>query len=83
MTRNTDWILGADAWEQLVNRHPELGYRPGFWALHNFLRLHRKALIERDAIRKARGRWWIAHVERFPVVAFQCATGISEEKNHG
>ncbi len=65
MKPTTEWTTATDAWKVFVKRHPELGYRPGHWTFHHFLRFHREALIQRDAIRKAKRRFWIAHVERF------------------
>jgi hypothetical protein len=67
--------MGHEAWNLLGQTRPELGLRPGPWPFHNFLRLHREALVACDAIRKVRGRWWIAHTTRFPAAAFDCATG--------
>lgn len=75
MQPQTEWKTGPDAWAAFVQRHPELGYRPGRWQFHNFLRFHREALLGRDAIRLAKRRFWIAHVERFAVAAFDLATG--------
>lgn len=75
MQDQSDWLVGADAWAAFVRQHPELGYRPGRWPFHNFLRFHRETLIEADAIRLARKRFWIAHRDRFCEVAFECATG--------
>jgi hypothetical protein len=77
---NTEWVLGHDAWGLFTERHPELALKPGFWTFHNFLRLHRAQLLSCDAIRKARGRWWIAHAERFPSAAFDCATGAFRQE---
>ena len=74
--QNTDWVLASEAWSLLAKRHPELGLKAGFWRLHNFLRIHREARVSWDAIRKARGRHWIAHVDRFVEAAFACATGF-------
>lgn len=67
-------MTGPDAWAVFVQQHPELGYRPGRMNFHNFLRLARTRLIEADAIRRARGRHWIAHTPRFIEVAFDLAT---------
>lgn len=75
MHNTSDWLMGHEAWNLLGHTHPELGLRPGSWPFHNFLRLHRDALVASDAIRKVRGRWWIAHTTRFPAAAFDCATG--------
>ena len=74
--QNTDWVLASQAWSVFAKRHPELGLKAGFWQLHNFLRIHREALLSCDAIRKARGRHWIAHLDRFALAAFDCATGF-------
>lgn len=69
-----DWMTGPDAWAAFIKQHPELGYRPGRMNFHNFLRLARQRLIDADAIRRARGRHWIAHLPRFVDVAFDLAT---------
>lgn len=70
------WVLGHEAWDAFAEKHPVLGLKRGSWPFHNFLRLHRRALVGHDAIRKVRGRWWIAHAVRFPAAAFACATGV-------
>lgn len=75
METASEWTTGPEAWDQFVKQHPELGYRPGVWPFHNFLRLFRDALLESDALRKAKCRHWIAHRQRFSRVAFDCATG--------
>lgn len=75
-----DWTTGCLAWDEFVARNPCLGYRPGHWAFHNFLRLFRSALLAQDAIRLARNKHWIAHVERFCSVAFECATLVPEHR---
>ncbi len=77
MTPTSQWVPGHSAWTIFTEHHPELGLRAGPWQLHNFLRIHRDALVSCDAIRKARGRHWIAHVDRFVAAAFDCATGFS------
>ncbi len=78
MTTTTHgWAPALDAWAKFVQEHPELGYRPGFWQLHNFLRLHRDALVKHDAIRKARNKFWIANLQSFNSAAFDCATNMS------
>jgi hypothetical protein len=69
------WVTAAQAWEAFVNEHPELGYRAGKWQFHNFLRLHKAALLESDAIRLAKNKFWIAHLPRFIEVAFDSCTG--------
>jgi hypothetical protein len=71
----SEWQTGPQAWDEFVRRHPELGLSPGRWSFHNFLRLHRAPLVTADAIRLAQGRHWVAHVERFCAVAFDCSTG--------
>ncbi len=71
----SEWQTGPQAWDEFVRRHPELALSPGRWSFHNFLRLHRPALVGADAIRLAQGRHWVAHVERFCAVAFECSTG--------
>lgn len=73
--KTNEWITGPDAWLQFINLHPELGYRPGRMNFHNFLRGHRARLIAADAIRLAKRRFWVAHGGRFPVAAFELATG--------
>ena len=75
MQPQTEWKVGPDAWAAFILKHPELGYRPGKWQFHNFLRFHRIALVEQDAIRLAKNRFWIAHLDRFCTVSFACATG--------
>lgn len=75
MANASDWQTGPDAWKEFVLRHPELGLKPGKWRFHNFLRFHKQALLEADAIRLANRRFWVAHVERLCVTAFDCATG--------
>lgn len=79
----SEWRTGPEAWAVFVERHPELGYRPGKWPFHNFLRFHRTRLIEQDAIRLARKRFWIAHSERFCAVAFECATAPTQRSHEG
>lgn len=69
------WRVGPEVWGLFVERHPELGFKPGRWPFHNFLRFHREALLHADAIRLAKNRFWIAHVDRFCAAAFECATG--------
>ncbi|TFZ00662.1 hypothetical protein EZ313_19620 [Ramlibacter henchirensis] len=70
-----EWSTIHEAWDAFVSQHPELGYNPGFFQLHNFLRHHRAPLVRADAIRKVKGKHWIAHRERFPQIAFDAATG--------
>lgn len=75
MHHPSEWQTGPEAWQEFVRRHPELGLKPGKWRFHNFLRLHKQALMHADAIRLAQRRFWIAHVDRLCVTAFECATG--------
>jgi hypothetical protein len=76
MTTNThEWVTGPDAWHAFIHEHPELGYPPGKWGFHNFLRHYREALMKADAIRLAKRRFWVAHVSRFKAASFECATG--------
>ena len=84
MQPETGWSTSQAAWDEFVARHPELGYRASRNTFHNFLRLHRDSLLEQDAIRLAKRRFWIAHVERFCKSAFDLATsqrpgGLTEE----
>ena len=79
MQPQTEWQTGPDAWQAFTILHPELGYRAGKWQFHNFLRLFKSRLVRSDAIRLAKGRHWIAHVDRFCKVAFDCATGVEWE----
>lgn len=75
-----EWLSGADAWKHFAQQHPELGYSSNRMAFYNFLRYHRDRLVETDAIRRAKRRFWVAHAERFGRVAFDCATGVGVEK---
>lgn len=77
MTPSHEWVTSADAWRSFIKTHPELGYREGKWQFHNFLRFHREHLIAKDAIRKARKRFWVAHLSRFIEAAFECAAAPS------
>lgn len=74
-TQNSEWTTAVEAWSDFVKQHPELGYSPGRWQFHNFLRNFRDALRACDAIRMAKSRHWIAHRVRFKTAAFDCATG--------
>lgn len=73
------WVTGADAWRAFTQQHAELGYRHGRQQFHNFLRHHRQSLIAQDAIRRAKGKFWVAHTERFCELAFDLATGYSRK----
>lgn len=74
-TRHHEWVTALTAWSAFVTEHPELGYASGKWQFHNFLRHHRERLVHFDAIRRAKNRFWIAHISRFTQTAFDCATG--------
>jgi hypothetical protein len=75
MRLRTDWTTGLEAWRRFTKKHPELGYRNGFQQFHNFLRNNRDVLVEHDAIRRAKNKFWVAHVNRFNAIAFELATG--------
>lgn len=75
MSIDHNWRTGHEAWKQFTQVHPELGYRDGPQQFHNFLRYHRDALVQRDALRRAKGKFWIAHTGRFNEAAFELATG--------
>lgn len=76
-TSNSEWTTATQAWSEFVQQHPELGYRPGRWQFHNFLRHFREDLRAQDAIRLAKHKHWIAHRSRFRLAAFDCATGVA------
>jgi hypothetical protein len=71
------WGEGTLVYNEFVKIHSELHFKCGRWGFHNFLRNHRAELVRADAIRKARGRFWIAHRVRFPHAAFALSTGRS------
>lgn len=75
MQTRAEWVPGPEAWKLFIYKHPELGYKPGRMSFHNFLRYYREHLVRKDAIRLAKRRFWIAHVDRFCREAFACATG--------
>jgi hypothetical protein len=79
----SEWLTGTQAWNAFVDNHPELGLKSGKWGWHNFLRRHRQALIQADAIRLARRRHWIAHPQRLFPAAFDCATGQGQSLQPG
>jgi hypothetical protein len=78
-TKPSEWVNGIQAWDAFTDRHPELGLNKGKWPFHNFLRPYRQALVEADAIRLVRNRFWLAHQDRFFETAFECATGRFHE----
>jgi hypothetical protein len=71
----SQWSEATAVFNQFVQLHPELHFKPGRWSLHNFLRTHKSQLLRVDAIRKAKNRYWIAHQARFIEVAFALSTG--------
>jgi len=75
---SSDWDTAHHVWDNFVARHPELRYPRGRWGFHNFARNFRQQLIDADAIRLARNRFWVAHRVRFPIVAFDLATSFSK-----
>lgn len=77
-TAPSDWDTAHRIWDAFVMTHPELRYPKGRWGFHNFTRVFRRDLVEADAIRLARNKFWVAHRERFPVVAFDLATGCGK-----
>ncbi len=70
-----EWVTGHEAWRQFTKIHPELGYREGSQQFHNFLRHYRDGLVKQDALRRAKGKFWVAHTGRFNEAAFELATG--------
>jgi hypothetical protein len=74
---HSEWSPSLEAWTAFTEAHPELGYRPGRWQFHNFLRHYRDHLRSCDAIRLAKNKHWIAHRRRFLEAAFECATGAA------
>ena len=76
-TNSPEWQTGVHVWDTFTDLHPELGLNKGKWAFHNFLRPYRQALVQADAIRLVRNRFWLAHQDRFYESAFECATGRS------
>ena len=79
ITPPSEWRTGVQVWDTFTELHPELGLNKGKWAFHNFLRPYRQALVQADAIRMVRNRFWLAHQDRFYETAFDCATGRLHE----
>lgn len=75
MQPDHQWRTAHDAWRLFTQAHPELAYRDGAQQFYNFLRYHRDALVKQDAIRRAKGKFWIAHTGRFIEAAFELASG--------
>jgi hypothetical protein len=76
----SDWDTAHHVWDTFVERHPELRYPRGRWGFHNFTRIFRARLVDADAIRLARNRFWVAHRGRFPAVAFDLATSYAPRR---
>lgn len=70
----TDWGKAEDVYNEFCIAHPELYMTSGKWGLHNFLRYARDYLISQDAIRKVKGKHWIACRSKFPAAAFDAVT---------
>jgi len=68
------WDFAIKVYDRFVADHPCLNLSPGKWGYHNFLRRHRSALAEADAIRLANNKHLIAHPPRFYEVAFRALT---------
>lgn len=77
MQTDHGWTTGHAAWRLFTQVHPELAYRDGPQQFYNFLRYHRDALVARDVLRRAKGKFWIAHTGRFIDAAFDLASGGS------
>jgi hypothetical protein len=73
----SDWDTAHRIWDEFVARHPELRYPRGRWGFHNFTRTFRQHLVDADAIRLARNKFWVAHRTRFQEVAFELATSYA------
>ena len=69
-----DWGLADEVYEEFCIAHPELFMQQGKWAFHNFLRYARDQLMASDAIRKVKGKHWIANRKTFNQVAFEVVT---------
>lgn len=68
------WTTAHEAHAQFCATHPELGLKPSFYGMHNLFRRFREPLEAADALRKASGRHWIAHRERYPKTLFDLLT---------
>jgi hypothetical protein len=76
-----DWGKAEDVYNEFCVEHPELYMTQGKWAFHNFLRYAKDYLVRQDAIRKAKGKHWIACRSRFSVAAFDAVTIHYENKS--
>jgi hypothetical protein len=70
----SDWGLADEVYEEFRIAHPELFMGGGKWGFHNFLRYARDQLVAGDAIRKVKGKHWIANRKTFNQVAFEVVT---------
>jgi hypothetical protein len=68
------WLTAPICWKQFVERHPELGLGSSMGAFHNFMRRHKAAMLEADALRLANRKHWIGQPERFERAAFAALT---------
>lgn len=82
MQNNTQsqWIPASDAWMEFARNHPEFGVKPTESSWIYFQRVHAKALIEADVIRRIayRGRM-LADTLRFDGATFNLLTTGSVE----
>jgi hypothetical protein len=69
-----EWGVGHEVWQAFAKQHQELRIKGNAHAFHNFLRRAKAPLVAADAIRIANGKHWIAHRERFALVAFELLT---------
>ena len=69
-----EWMLATEAFNAFRDKHPELALTGGHWGFHNMLRQNKARLEKADAIRKANGKHWIAHVDRFHRALFDLLT---------
>lgn len=71
----TGWIPASEAWMQFARNHPEFGVKPTESSWIHFQRVHAKALIEADVIRRIayRGRM-LADTARFDTATFNLLT---------
>ncbi len=72
---SADWGVGSQIWDEFTAEYQLFKLRQGHWAFHNFLRNYKKPLVEVDAIRLAKRKYWIAHRQRFKDASFALLTG--------
>ncbi len=80
MEGKSEWGVAHEVWQAFAKHHEELRIKGNAAAFHNFLRRAKAPLVAADAIRIANGKHWIAHRERFALVAFELLTqqGVTE-----